>query len=76
MRVYRFKANPVESSTSPNSTAALTARDARLLSELRKNPENHVALERLERLAGWGLIPVPNISGVVNPVQTKQGSED
>jgi hypothetical protein len=58
---YRLR-RVVEPSNSLRSQAALTASDAKLLITLRKNPEKHVAIERLERLAGWNLIPAPRES--------------
>ncbi len=56
---YRLLRPPPEPSNSPNSTTSLTDSDAKLLITLRINPERFVAIERLERLAGWGLIPAP-----------------
>jgi hypothetical protein len=55
---YRLKPM-AEPSTSQISMAALTRHDTELLACLRRGSTKHVPVERLERLAGWGLIPIP-----------------
>lgn len=62
-RKYQLK--PVAApSTSQESRSALTREDAELLACLHKNSTKNVPIERLERLAGWGLIPIPTQSGI------------
>jgi hypothetical protein len=61
-RKYQLKPM-VKPSTSQESKAALTQEDAQLLARLKDGTKN-IPIERLERLAGWNLIPIPRESGI------------